>query len=102
MEDVLEGKCLSIVVPSVEPSHVDKSISVVLEVRTELTCWTFLVEVDSRWRKDIVPLDWLVPSGVPEYIVARASTGYGEGEMLFVTTTVSVDDSAGTTVPVDK
>ena len=70
MEDVLEGKFMSIVVPSAEPSHVDKSISVVLEVRTELPCWTFSVEVDSGWKKDIGPLDWLVCSGVPEYVAA--------------------------------
>lgn len=95
MEVLLEGKFVPTVVPSVEPSHVDKSISVVLGVGTELTCWTVPVEVDSGWGKDIVPLDWLVPSGVSEYVVARASAGYGEYEVLFVTTAVSVDDSAG-------
>lgn len=80
----------------------DKSISVILEVRTELTCWTFPVEVDSGWRRDIVPLDWLIPAGVPEYVVARASEGYGECEMLSVTTAVPVDDSAGTAVRVGR
>ena len=93
---------MSVAIPSVEPSRVDKSTSVVLEVRTELTCWTFPVEVASGWRKDIVPLDWLVLSGVSAYAVARAVTGYGEWEVLFVTTAISVDDSAGTVVPVGK
>lgn len=102
VEDVLEGRCVPTVVPSLEPSHVDNSILVVLEVGTELACWTLPVEVDSGWRKDIAPLDWLVPSGVPEYVVARAPTGYGEREMLFVMTAVSIDDSPGTMVPVDK
>lgn len=34
---------MSTVVLSVDPNHVDKSISVVFEVRAELTCWTFPV-----------------------------------------------------------
>lgn len=105
MEDVLKWKCVSTVVPSVEPNHVDKSISVVFEVRTELTCWTLPVvpmEVDSGRKEDVVSLDWLILSGVPEYVLDQASAGCGECEMLFVTSAISVDDSAVVMFPAGK
>lgn len=72
MENVLKGIHVSTVVPPVELSHVDMSISVVLGVRTRLTCCTFPVGpigIDSESRESTVPLDWLVPSGVPEYVL---------------------------------
>lgn len=95
---------MSIVVPSVEQNHVDKSISVVLGVRTGLTCWTFpagSVEVDSERREDIVP-DWMVPSGVLEYVLTQASAGYGKYEILLVATTISIEDTDGTMVPLGR
>lgn len=60
------------------------------------------VGVDSGAGKDIVPLDWLVPSRVPEYVTVQAAAGNTECEILFVATTISVDDSASTTIPVDR
>lgn len=39
------------------------------------------VGVDSGAGKDIVPLDWLVPSRVPEYVTVQAAAGNTECEI---------------------
>lgn len=56
------------------------------------------LEVDSGRREAIDPLDWLVPSGVSEYVLAQASAGYEDNEILIRATSISVEDFLGSVV----